>query len=275
MISITSDEKQVHHGAHPPVVYLDHFALMDIAQEHLDAFATALLQREGTLALSMLNFYELSLVNDQTSKPVDDLILRVWPHVAFLDLNAEAVIAKEDRLLSGEVDLAPHLDNELLGFLLGHSPRSGTSLDVSGFLRFFRSPDSLESARRASQRPNPSLAVLRSAQRAYEADRQAQRRLKGLIEGDRTIPSTRSVLVEATRFMIKNNLQSRDSHHSNDFLHTVVPLVYADFVVLDGTWVECARQIRAKLDRAGLVRPSARVFRRVTNFVEAFRGKLA
>ena len=44
-----------------------------------------------------------------------------------------------------------------------------------------------------------------------------------------------------------------------DFFHTIVPVAYCDFVLLDGRWRDQVDRLRARLQRAGVDFPLATV----------------
>ncbi len=67
----------------------------------------------------------------------------------------------------------------------------------------------------------------------------------------------------------------RDGHHLRDFWHTVVPISYCNFVVLDKAWCEIARQVQQRLRETGLLTNEAEIFptpEELTQVTESFAG---
>lgn len=261
----------VHHRTDGALVYLDHAALMDIADRYAEEFADALARRKADLAISRLNFIELAEVSDETAKSVESLLRRVFPHVAFIELLFEKVIEEEDRLTAGRSEYPPHHDASLLREYIDHE--SINPIDPTSFFARCRTPDAIESARRGwGKGIPPSAAAIAYAQAIYQSDPVVRRRINRRPTGDPAIRPTRYVADEADKFLIKNRLRTTDGRHTRDHFHLVVPLSYCDFVVLDANWHEAARQIQNTLRETGLLSHVAKVFRTkdVAEFVRVF-----
>jgi len=84
---------------HPPSVYLDHWAFRRFSQslELRQALASALADRDGTLAIGRLNLLEFTRVQDPTHlQAAEELVQAVLPRVFFLDVQIMDVVNREN-----------------------------------------------------------------------------------------------------------------------------------------------------------------------------------
>jgi hypothetical protein len=112
-------------AAEDPVVYLDHWALCELAKDkNLGArFAGALEARGGTLALSWANLSEFSKVtNKEQAVNTEMFIDSNLPRLFFLESDPFAVCNREDGLLAGGPRVAPHADTGLFGVVAKLKP---------------------------------------------------------------------------------------------------------------------------------------------------------
>lgn len=269
-ITMSGDQLTVRHYATRPIVYLDHWALMDIADQFADRFVSALLAREGTLALSWVNFVEISATSGVTSDNLTALLRRVFPHVIFLDTEAVSVISKENEFINQTRRGAPFLHGVWLDVFLGWKrTRSLNPLDPDEFLEAFKSPQLRGSLKETVERGKAEMAeMLTAARDKMRRDAEARKRIASpLPMGDPRVPPTRFVFEQALKYLLRGNQNLDNENHLQDLFHMVVPISYCRYVVLDKNWREASRQIQSALMRRKLLTHEARVCDDVPEFL--------
>jgi hypothetical protein len=275
-----SGRLRLDHYCRQPNVYLDMAPLMAIAEHHAERFQRALESTGGTLALSWVHLLEFSKVGDDgTVSPVVSLLLKVWPNIVFIEVDPGPVVAAENDLMRARATgvprhewRAPHLDDEtLMAYWETAHAESHASPNLLALLNLYRTP---ESRSFLQARWDAFVAARqRDLYRAVELFRQdatVRRNVLGPIKGSRTEYPTRHVHLAADRFLIKNGGAFSKPNDVADFLHTVVPVSYCDFVVLDKGWVAAAAQVQKAVADADLLTHRATVFRvsEVPKFIE-------
>ena len=245
-----------------PIVYLDNWALKDIALDSSLAhrLIEAIKRRSGTLALSWLNFVELSGLGDSRQfQVVASLLESVTPHIAFLNLIPQAVINQENELLKGASTIGPHLDRDLLRVFAYFRRQSLNPLSVSEFLLGLRDPACgiiRESSRKFMENLYPLLVQIRkkiATSLKYEA------RAKAAPKGPEIPRLTRYIYQDAARHLARNRI-IMTSNHWRDFFHMVVPLAYCNYVLLDRTWATIAKEILGRIKKSGFQAETSAVF---------------
>jgi hypothetical protein len=262
-ISLTMDDQgtpafmQV---ARLPFVYLDHSRLMNLAEGYAERFATALERCNGTLALSWLNILELTNPSGSTFAFSNDLFLRLFPRVAFIEVLPDVVIEHENMVLAGKPAPGdPKLDGPLLKAFAAHSREGVNPMDPRGFLSAFR--EQREELKRTWLKASARIQTITKAAKASGSFPKEPGRMPSLPR------PTRWVTWKATSHLIEEvNLD--DLNNFPDFFHTVVPISNCDFTVLDKQWAEVARQIDGYLARKEVPRLPGTVFRHEEELVE-------
>jgi hypothetical protein len=70
-----------------PFIYLDHFAVLEIARHHRPRFAKALTRAGGTWGLSWLNFLEFATTDEREAMLAEALMAAALPNVVFLEVE--------------------------------------------------------------------------------------------------------------------------------------------------------------------------------------------
>jgi hypothetical protein len=253
-----------------PLVYLDHCHLMNIAELEPARFAEILLRRDGTLAISWETLTELIPLSDRTATGVENLFLRIFPHVVFLKATPKLVIDEEDKAAAGQ-RVAPHLDGELPEFLVScWDGESLNPLSPRGLL------EEIRSLRLRSYFEEKKILLgksLEKSQAVVQGDPSRMQRLRSVApEATAPVAPTRYVEFAAVSYLLRSNTSVTNGHFFSDFRHTVVPLSYCDYVVLDKEWTAVARQIQRALERQGLLSHRAEVFNNISDLLDALEA---
>lgn len=266
----------------PPYVYLDHFAVMEIARDNERRFANALKLARGTWGLSWVNFLEFASTDDREVELVEKLIAAVLPNVVFIEVESGAVISKENAAAASEPFATnPSIDEELAKVYISYAwGKSLDPLSPEGFVRTWREPDVRAELLRIERNGLDQMIVgLEEVRRRKETEEEVRRNLAlslrrklGIPEtASLRVPPTRFVGLEAIRHMVVERINLSDGHHIRDYWHTVVPISHCDFVCLDKHWYRVAVGIQDRLRSEGLLSYGAKVFRSVEGIAELVR----
>jgi hypothetical protein len=265
VISFWLEDKVFHASQQttPPVVYLDQWALIDISQRQSEAerFAGILKERNGTLALSWINLMEFGKAKQGTPAAVDALLEKIHPNFAFLESLPDLVIEREDLNLKGGGPVAPHLAGDFLReFVMtgksGLDPLSPAGF-VSGLIDSERSGALDERWRELVDGVSPRFQEARDR---YMTDPGFRSRMSAMPKGCLLPAPTRYVNQLAFQDAISGSWKLTSTHHWADYFHTIVPISYCDYVLLDDAWAARAQRFQDQLRRAELVREGASVF---------------
>jgi len=250
------------HGLVPPSVYLDHWALLTFSQDAglSRRFTGALAARGGTLTLSWVNVAEFSKVgNEEAARGAEEFVEANVPRLFFLEVNPFIVLERRSAPL-------PHADFQMAGAFAHLMPDSPKPFTARGLLAVMKG-QALDSLDRWSKIFVERVEALR-AEYADNAnfERQVERSLR---EGGRETAIL--VLVrELMRALIRDRKTLIEPNDAQDFFHTVIPVLHCDWVFLDKYWEEQVEHVRARLQRAGVSIPMARVFSKKANGIEQF-----
>jgi hypothetical protein len=260
----------VSQSSSPPTVYLDLWALMDIGKDEASRhrLARVLISRGGTLMLSWVHMLEFVKAS---ASAVEQLLVDLELHYAFLNAEPGAVIAEEDRLLvlpPSEWTHGPHMDFEVLKEFVAHS-RSAVAFEPREFLGQLQSPTFaplLQGFRGALTALDETLQKQRAR---FRDDPSFARQVRSIPTGPRLQTPTRYVLDEACRGLIRDTRFEMKLNDWADFCHMVVAVSYCDYVVLDKGWAARARQVEKRLTESGVIGPGVH-FAKVFSSLEAF-----
>ncbi len=264
---------ELYHYPEGAVVYLDHHALMNAAEFYPDDFVDALALRNSTLALSWVNFVQLSKVSDQTLELVGRLLGRIQPRVVFLDTNLARVAQKEADRIAGKRRDPAFLHDEWaeLIFRYGNEPDSLNPLDLPTFLNSVKTSELKKSFAEAQ-----TFAALQFG----EMFEDARKRMTSSTAIRKNVyskpPRSRATMaplhfLELVKFLVKNNVNVREGDNMNDCWHANVSTCYCDFVVLDKLWVKATTEAQGRLAKVGRLDWKAQVFRDVPSLLPALR----
>jgi hypothetical protein len=242
-----------------PIVYLDNWALNDIATESTlcSRFTSAMTSKAGTLRISVSNTVELL---KQTDAHQIEQILRLIDAVdtGFININFQEVIMRENQIVTGigngqnpSEDLAT-----IKTFLLALNwPKSWTISDIvrhvlssNDNMVFVQSYDSF------ADRMDTFIRGVRTDDKYMKkscARSRAARR-----EKPKYGAATRELASRSFDFIFQNKEMKMPGKEWHDLYHTIVPTAYCDIVFLDRRWATFVSQ-------SGLTLPAiAEVFSR-------------
>lgn len=221
-----------------PIVYLDNWALNDIALDgsYKDRFVDIMKARKGTLRLSVSNLVELM---KQADRQQISVILEMIDSVdaGFINTNFTDVVGRENSILRGETHENPSQEvGRIRTYLLAQNwPESWVISDVILTVLDNSSGDQMrESWDQFAVRMQSFLDSVRSNAKymSQSKDRAKTTRKKGK-EYDRP---TRELIQLGFNFVLQNTAMRMNSNEWHDFFHTIVPVAYCDLVLLDKRW---------------------------------------
>ena len=102
--------------------------------------------------------------------------------------------------------------------------------------------------------------TLEIQRRRYLADVEFANSTRVIPAGRLIETPTRYVALELIRQLIRDRDAGMDVNDWADYSHTVVPISYADAVILDRQWAARAGQVRARLQQSGVLARIADVY---------------
>lgn len=247
-----------------PKIYLDLNALMNIALQDnsREKFKAMLVTKKGTLLFSWMHLLELSDVTDKEQlRFYVSFLNSLIENLGFIDVVPAAVIAKENQKLQGDNNVNPPIDERLFSFLdtIIKNAKSINPLSFDWLLTNLNHPVVVEHKKQFHLKFNSSLVASREKK---GKDNKYGAKLKA-VEKEATLPF-------ATRYIEKDILNSflregnrLPSNSWRDFYHTVVPVAYCDYVLLDRGFVHRANSTIDRLRRNNYTAPMAKVFSKI------------
>ena len=228
-----------------PSVYLDHWALNDIAltPSYRQKFTSIMNSRKGTLRLSMNNLSELMNQTDQQQiLSILDMIDTI--DTGFINTDFNDVVNRENDLLSGKVhNENPSIELRIIytHLLAQNWPESWVVSDV---IRAILNNSSEGQQRESWDRLAKSMKVFLDSTRSdakyiSESKDSAKAIRKKRKQYDRP---TRELIQLGLYFVFQNKDMRMDSNEWQDFFHAIVPVAYCDFVLLDKRWTNFISQ---------------------------------
>ena len=282
MLTVTATGA-VFHQVTSPLVYLDHWCLMDFAEEPAASarLSAALSRSGGTLAISWLNLSEFVPVGSRkTAEECEALIRAVWPNVAFIQVVPDPVIRLEDTEFKDSEQRTPMLDKDLFDHYLRRAMRSHglNPWDPKGLITDLQN-ENLK-ARRKQHREvglQASKKHYDAAMERYRTDAKYRRWVRAVPGGPVRRWPTKHLMEEVDHAAIRSGLNLFGGGNVDDLFHSIVPVSYCDLVVLDRANANRISALVKRLKSAGLVSRAARVFSKPTlpdfwNALETWTG---
>jgi hypothetical protein len=227
--------------ANPPSVYLDTWALFDFIENDdlAKKFINILNSLGGTLMLSMISIIEAMTLENQKQ------ILNLYKFInsvgtAFLDFNFIRVIKKEKKYKKNKglfLKISPAVDFELLNaFTKIHKPED--SLKTSEILLAYR--QDLDSGKVMEENWEQSLfPIIVRARNNINALSNAKKRFRRRKEKANTckFPCTEFLMETCFDYIAINENMKMPDKEWRDIFHTIVPVAYCDFVLVDKKWL--------------------------------------
>lgn len=267
----SQDELRVIQEFKRPVVYLEHWAIRRFAADHNLAvrLTSALEAAQGTWAVSLLNLMEFIPMTDEgQATEFEWLLEQALPNLFFIEFRFLTVMDREKAILQGGPRNAPYGDVELLNVF------SQTYPDTP---RPFSAKSLVTTVVRNRDRLSPGLANLtqtvigRIVEMREEmlADKQLENTIKGPQKAAQAQP-TWFVLRELLGNLLRDSSKVPTHNDAMDFLHTVVPVTYCDFALLDSQWEHRVSVIRERLAKHDASIKLANVFSEKRGGIERF-----
>lgn len=224
----------------PPTVYLDTWALFDFIEDDKlsDKFIKILNNLGGTLILSIVLIIESMAIDNQEQiqnlyKFIDSI------GTAFLDFNFTRVIDNEKKYKKDNgqfLKKSPAVDLELLdAFIKIHEPEN--PLKISEIFSAYR--QDLESGKVLEENWEKSLFpnIERARNNANNLS-DAKKRFRKRKENANTykFPCTEFLWESCIDYIAINENMKMPDKEWRDIFHTIVPVAYCDFVLIDKRW---------------------------------------
>ena len=227
--------------AYPPTVYLDTWALFDFIGDNdlADRFIKILNNLGGTLILSMVSIIESMAIDNQEQiqnlyKFIDSI------GAAFLDFNFTRVIKKEKiykKIRGPFLEISPVIDCGLLdSFIRIHKPEK--PLKVSEIFLAYR--QDLENGKVLKENWEQSLfPIIVRARNNINTLSNAKKRFRRRKEKANTckFPCTEFLMETCFDYITINENMKMPDKEWRDIFHTIVPVAYCDFVLVDKKWL--------------------------------------
>lgn len=259
-----------------PCVYLDHWAFREIADSDTltKRFSKALLSRAGTLVLSWLNVVEFCKVTIESQRHNASSFLDGIGANAFW-INPDFFAVSKYESGRGGIGGCPLADMENAALhieVLQSKSRSGSIASPGGRFdvvfnsanieRQFDELGSSISSQFDWMRDDPKInKSLRKPLQPLKLE-QPNLHATGLIARELIVP-----LVKQRNLKISHN-------DAIDLTHTVVPVSYCDYVLLDNAWATRVNQMRTRFIKANVHIPMAKVFSKKNDGLESLFREL-
>ncbi len=241
-----------------PAVYLDHWALRTVSTNAtLGGRLTEVLEAQGgTLALSWANIAEFPGLDEQAAREAEYFIDGQLPRLFFLELNPFVVIERENALMAGGPLVAPHADMDLLRLVVALRPPGVQPITCMGMF------GEVSGRRSESTERMKTVFVeqINSLREEYLEDNDFRALVNRSLRGQTAPHGTAIVLREVVASLMRDNSTPITLNDALDFFHTIVPVAYCDFVLLDGHWRDQVDRLHARLQRTGVEFPIASAF---------------
>ena len=229
---------------HSPMVYLDHWALNDIAlnDEMNEKFVKIMNSFGGTLRLSVVNMTELSKQKDEKQvELILDMIKKI-NDCGLINIDPKQVISKENILIADPDSIFqvknPSAELDLVGaYLMANNYPSQWHVSemiksIIGELPTKRLTKSNENFLDDMQR---LLSIGRSDENHLKQVKDRFNKVKQ--KGPNYQAATRELFQMALDFILKNeNMKMLKYSEWNDLFHLIVPVSYCDIVLMDKRW---------------------------------------
>lgn len=227
-----------------PTVYLDTWALFDFIENDrlANKFIKILNNLGGTLMLSIMSVLEsVGLKNQKQFQCLCDLIDSLGiDQVALLDFNFMRVITKEKiykKIRGPFLEISPAIDCGLLdSFIRIHKPEK--PLKVSEIFLAYR--QDLENGKVLEENWEQSLfPIIVRARNNINALSNAKKRFRKRKEKANTckFPCTEFLWESCIDYIAINENMKMPDKEWRDIFHTIVPVAYCDFVLVDKKWL--------------------------------------
>lgn len=225
-----------------PSVYLDHWALRYFSEnQHLaDQLVKFVIDLSGTFCISLAIILEFTKISSkETANKANNILENIFPNIFFLESDPFAVIENEGNILKGDYSKPPHGDFNLLRIPLLLSPNNINPLSIRGLFQLISESELDKEFENVKSTILAKFDDLRKEALINSKFKKDVYRKPGLILQDR---DTKIVMTNLLRSLILDSKMNLQKNDSIDMLHTIVPITYCDFVLLDKRWETFANQ---------------------------------
>jgi len=229
--------------ADPPTVYLDTWVLFDFIEDNdlADKFIKILNNLDGTLIFSIVSIIESMAIDDQEQiqklyKFIDSIGAE---KIDFLDFNFTRVIDNEKKYKKNNgqfLKTSPAIDFGLLdSFIKIHKPEN--PLKVSEIFLAYR--QDLKNGKVLNEKWEEDLfSIIIRARNNINALSNAKKRFRKRKENANTykFPCTEYLWESCIDYVVINENMEMPNKEWRDIFHTIVPVAYCGFVLIDRRW---------------------------------------
>jgi hypothetical protein len=224
--------------------------------------------------LSVLTFIEFASFDDpRHAREVHALVESLGRSIFFARFEPWQVVNKENDLLTARMGDAPEGDLEFLLRVMEPHARHGVPFNV-GVIFDYVAEHAKELRARLEGLKHATLEGVVAIRERVDNEQGFDGVIRRSIsEADR--PRATLALARAmVDFLQSDRARPLNINDAADLLHTVVPVAYCDFVVLDRKWRTMAEQARRRLDSNGVEAQTAKVFDAGPKGIEHFLTSL-
>lgn len=253
---------------HSPSVYLDHWALKEIAEtEELQSkFIRLIKSKNGVLLLNHQNFVEYCGTADSNQCNLAiEMLNKLFPNIflAKFDLRTAATEIRNEG--HSVVSIQPISDQDFLDLITSRA-RNGKFFDeLFSEIRLFRNEIS-DQLHQMSDSLLPLMAQLRS-------DPTFLNKAKRYVPTSDQ-PMDAIALAEILRPIFLDASQPIDGHDVSDLIHALSSLAYCDFVLLDKKWVHYAGIMQHRIDSSSVAYKRPLIYSKKNNGINSFLNEL-
>lgn len=260
-----------------PSVYLDHCAFGRISEtsERAKAFRDALIARNGSLAVSMLNFVEFAQVTDPRQLAAgEQLIDSILPRIYIQNPSYPHVIDAERKKRSpAGFPGNPDSDGNMLYHFTTPARMYGFPLTARGLFTSL--------TRDAAPLKASGEFWLRKVIQHFETEHfkkigEARRRdVLATIQNSLMSSPTEALVVAAVEYLYSRRKTPLKMNDVVDLTHALVPTVYCDYVILDKNTAQTMNVAKRRVRELIVDFPFARIYSMAKNGIDQLIADLA
>lgn len=221
-----------------PIVYLDHWAVVDFSKQRelQSKFITLLKEKDGTLLLSQANFFEAAgFDNYEQAERIENFLEPVLPNIHIVDFSLDAAMFGEASSWQTKPQMTKFW---IVEYLLELARINGGNLT-------FKTMYTAVIKEHSIFKPlfiDTKAEIAKAMHVAIHSD-EMMRKAKKYIPDNRQ-PAANLVLSAYLHDAQENNTQKFELNDSVDLIHAVPAVLTSDFALLDRRW--CQRTDRAE-----------------------------
>ncbi len=238
-------ELSVRQSFDSPTVYFDHWAIRCFSDdsELQNRIVNAIKTKQGTFVLSNTNFGELARPSDRRNAEAAEAFLdRLMPNV-YLTNNTDKAMETRSHAQDEGDSMIPSPDSWTLKFVMEQSILAGIALSLRGIVSLAYS--TRDDVLPVFDNVNRELQVALKTQKADPVFVEKARRSIP----DMNRPKTQVVMGELMREWILDANNPIAINDVVDWVHSIVPISYCDYVLLDGKWEQRVQKMKTRFSK--------------------------